>query len=79
MATPQTCDGLRTGLSRHGDRPFEVAHIDHTQLDVELVSSEGMRNLGRPWVTLCTDAFSRRILAVYVAIDPPSGIPTYLA
>jgi len=63
---------LEQTTPRHGDRPFEIAHIDHTQLDVELVSSDSMHNLGRPWVTLCTDAFSRRILAVYVTFDPPS-------
>ncbi len=47
---------------RHGDRPFEVCHIDHTQLDVELVCSRTGRNLGRPWATFLTDAFSRRLL-----------------
>ena len=28
--------------------------------------------LGRPWLTLLTDAFSRRILALYLTFDPPS-------
>jgi len=63
---------LEQTTPRHGDRPFEIAHIDHTQLDVELVSSDTGSNLGRPWMTLCTDAFSRRILAVYVTFDAPS-------
>ena len=54
---------------RHGDRPFEIAHIDHTQLDVEVVSSHTSRVLGRPWITLLTDAFSRRILAFYLTFD----------
>jgi transposase InsO family protein len=63
---------LEPTTPRHGDRPFEIAHIDHTQLDLELVSSDSVHNLGRPWVTLCTDAFSRRILAVYVTFDAPS-------
>lgn len=57
---------------RHGDRPFEIAHIDHTELDVETVCSRSGRNLGRPWLTLLTDAFSRRILALYLTFDPPS-------
>ena len=63
---------LEPTTPRHGDRPFEIAHIDHTQLDVELVCSETGHNLGRPWMTLVTDAFSRRILATYVTFDPPS-------
>lgn len=61
---------LRT--PRHGDRPFEIAHIDHTELDIELVSSGTQRNLGRPWATFLTDAFSRRLLAVILSFDAPS-------
>ena len=57
---------------RHGDRPFEIAHIDHTQLDVEIVCSRTGHALGRPWLTLVTDAFSRRVLAVFVTFDSPS-------
>lgn len=56
---------------RHGDRPFEIGHIDHTLLDIELVCSHTGRNLGRPWGTFLSDAFSRRLLAVTVAFDPP--------
>ncbi len=56
---------------RHGDRPWEIAHIDHTQLDIELLSSLG-KPLGRPWATFLVDAYSRRLLAVYLTFDPPS-------
>jgi len=34
-------------LPRHGDRPFEIAHIDHTLLDVELVDSQTGHHFGR--------------------------------
>jgi transposase InsO family protein len=57
---------------RHGDRPFEVGHADHTQLDIELVCSLTGRVLGRPWLTILTDAFSRRVLASYLTFDGPS-------
>jgi len=57
---------------RHGERPFHIAHIDHTELDIELVDSDTGNNLGRPWLTILIDAFSRRILAVYLTFDPPS-------
>ncbi len=57
---------------RHGDRPFEIGHIDHTLLDIELVCSHTGRNLGRPWATFLSDAFSRRLLAVTLTFDPPS-------
>ena len=57
---------------RHGDRPLAIAHIDHTQLDIELRSQATGRLLGRPWATLLMDAYSRRILAVYLTFDAPS-------
>lgn len=56
---------------RHGERPLHIAHIDHTELDAQLVCSITGQNFGRAWATFLTDAFSRR-LAVYVTYDPPS-------
>jgi putative transposase len=57
---------------RHSDRPLGIVHIDHTQLDLELRSATTGRLLGRPWLTLMVDAYSRRILAIYLTFDPPS-------
>jgi transposase InsO family protein len=63
---------LELTTPRHGDRPFEIAHLDHTELDVELVCSATGRGLGRPWLSLLTDAYSRRVLAFTLSYDPPS-------
>jgi len=57
---------------RHGDRPFEIGHIDHTELDVELVCSMTGQNFRRPWLSILTDAFSRRFLAFFLTFDAPS-------
>ncbi len=63
---------LTRATPRHGDRPFKICHIDHTELDVELVCSQTGRNLGRPWATFLVDAYSRRLLALALGFDPPS-------
>lgn len=63
---------LQPTTPRHGDRPFEIGHIDHTEMDVEVVCSLTGRPLGRPWLTILTDAFSRRGLSVYLTFDTPS-------
>ena len=63
---------LQQRTPRHGDRPFEIGHIDHTQADVWAVCSQTGRFLGRPWISFLTDAFSRRILALHLTFDPPS-------
>ncbi|BAT53461.1 Integrase catalytic region [Nostoc sp. NIES-3756] len=68
----------------HGDRPFEICHIDHTEVDVELLSAIMLKlgmdisvikekaSMGRPWLTLMLDAYSRRIIAAYMTFDSPS-------
>lgn len=62
---------LEYSTPRHGQRPFEICHIDHTELDIELLSSDGI-NLGRPWLTIMIDAYSRVILSHVLTFDPPS-------
>jgi putative transposase len=68
---PQFWD-LEMKTPRHGDRPFEIGHIDHTELDVEMRCSVTGSPLGRPWLTLLVDAFSRRTLATCLTFDAPS-------
>lgn len=63
---------LEVTTPRHGDRPFEICHIDHTEMDIELRCSRTGRALGKAWTTFLVDAYSRRILAVYITFDPPS-------
>ena len=57
---------------RHGERPFEIAHLDHTEIDLELIHSKTKKNLKKAWLTLMVDAYTRRILAFYLTFDSPS-------
>jgi len=63
---------IQTTTPRHGDFPYQICHLDHTELDIELICSDTQENLGRPWLSLLIDAYSRRILAFYLTFDPPS-------
>lgn len=65
MATEMT-------TARHGERPWEIVHIDHTLLDLELLDSVTRKPLGRPWLTLMVDATSRRVLAYCLSYEAPS-------
>ena len=56
----------------HGDRPWEVGHIDHTELDIETRCDLTQLGLGRPWLSKLQCAFSRRILAYLLTYDAPS-------
>jgi transposase InsO family protein len=56
----------------HGDRPWEYAHIDHTVVDVVLRHTDKGVVMGKAWITLLIDSYSRRVLAYYITFDSPS-------
>ena len=58
-------------LPVHGARVFEVGHVDHQVVDVWCVSGATGAILGRPWLTLVFDAFSRMPLGFILRFDPP--------
>ena len=60
------------------DWPLAVVQIDHTKLDIILVDDHYRRPIGRPWITLAIDVFSRMVFGFYVSFDPPSGLSTGL-
>lgn len=66
--------GTDAALPRHGDRPWDLAHLDHTEVDLELLSSRSGRPLGKAWMTVLLDACTRRVLALYLTYAKPSYI-----
>lgn len=54
-------------------RPLEEAEVDHTQLDLLVCDNEG-RILGRPWLTVIIDRYSRMILGFSLTFTPPSWV-----
>lgn len=64
---------------RHGDRPWERAHLDHTLIDLVLTDSEAGLPLGRPWLTVLIDAYSRRVLSFWLTFDSPSAVSAVMA
>lgn len=63
---------------KHGTRPFAIAHIDHTQLDLQFVSEATGMEMGKAWLTVMIDAYSRQILAWVVSFDSPSYLSCML-
>jgi putative transposase len=60
------------------DFPLAFVQIDHTKLDVELVDDAQRLPVGRPWITLAIDVFSRMVVGFYVSLDPPGAMGTGL-
>lgn len=56
----------------HGSRFLQYVHMDHTVLDIELISLKTGKSLGRPTLSVAIDAFTRRIVGMYVSFDSAS-------
>jgi len=63
---------LHRTAPRHGERPFELAHIDHTQLDLQFISRRTGEYLAKAWLTVIIDAYTRLILAWWISFEEPS-------
>lgn len=53
--------------------PLGTILIDHTPLDLHLVDThDRSRVIGRPFLTLAMDAFTRMVFGYFLTLDPPS-------
>ena len=59
-------------------RPLEIVQIDHTKADIFVVDEETRETIGRPWLTLAMDVFTRMVTGFYLSMDPPSRLSTSL-
>jgi putative transposase len=56
------------------DWPLAVVQIDHTPIDIILVDDLHRRPVGRPWMTLAIDVFSRMVAGLYISFAPPGAM-----
>lgn len=60
-------------LPYHGDFIFEIAHVDHTPIELSLKSKLNGEHLeGTLTLSIMYDGHSRMILAVYISFEKPS-------
>lgn len=56
------------------EKPLAIVQIDHTRCDVMLVADDEQREvIGRPWLTVAIDVYSRCILGFLLTFDAPSA------
>lgn len=51
--------------------PLAVVQIDHTPLDVIVVDDKRRRPIGRAWLTVAIDVFSRVVVGFYISLEAP--------
>lgn len=60
------------GKFPNADYPLAVVQIDHTPVDLILVDDIYRKPIGKPWITLAIDVYSRMVVGYYLSFDPPS-------
>ena len=53
--------------------PLSIIQIDHTPLDIIVVDEYDRLPIGRPWVTMAIDVYSRVVIGFYISMDSPSA------
>jgi len=58
--------------------PLAAIQIDHTLLDILVVDELYRQPVGRPWITIAIDIYSRMVVGFYISLDPPGALGTGL-
>lgn len=69
----QTVEPLH-GCLEGADAPLSVVQIDHTPLDLILVDDVYRLPIGRAFLTLAIDVYSRMVAGFYIAFEEPSAL-----
>lgn len=56
------------------DFPLAIVQIDHTPLPVIVVDEKTRQEIGRPYITVAIDVFSRAAMGFYLAFHAPNSI-----
>jgi len=79
--------GRKMARDRHGPakerfepstQPLGLVEIDHTRVDLIVVDDLYREPIGRPWLTLAIDVFSRVIVGYYLTLEAPSSLSVAL-
>ncbi|WP_459747228.1 transposase [Pseudomonas sp. 3A(2025)] len=65
--------GSRRGKHK-SSAPLARVQMDHTLVDVMLLSNDRLRVIGRPWLTVAIDIYTRAILGYYLSLHVPSAL-----
>lgn len=72
-------DAARPLQDAGGDVPvvasiLDQVQIDHTVIDAVIVDERERRSIGRPYLTVAIDVYSRTLIGMVVTLEPPSAM-----
>lgn len=63
--------GVMLGKTPDTQYPLQRVQIDHTRFDGHVVDSVYREPIGRPWITIFQDEFSRAVIGYYLTLEHP--------
>lgn len=61
------------GKGPQTERPLQRVEVDHTPLDILAIDERTQMILGRPWITVMIDHYSRMVVGLYITFRKPSA------
>jgi putative transposase len=61
------------GVAPQPHRPLDLVQVDHTPVDLIVVDDAARKPIGRPYLTLAIDVFSRCVVGMVVTLEAPSA------
>lgn len=66
--------GISKGRIQDADHPLAIVQVDHLELPVELVDEEYRVPIGKGWITVLIDLFSRCVVGFYITLESPGNL-----
>ncbi|GCD13305.1 hypothetical protein Ctaglu_49280 [Clostridium tagluense] len=67
-------DDIERGYTKNEAKyPLHIVAIDHTELDIDVIDDKSGFVIGRPWITVGIDLFTRMVWCLHVSFEPPSA------
>jgi len=54
--------------------PLDQVQIDHTVIDLMIVDERDRQPIGRPYLTVAIDVYSRCLVGIVITLEPPSAV-----
>ncbi len=71
--------GLGRGSISGADHPLALVQVDHLEVPVVVVDETDRLPIGKPWITVLIDLFSRCITGYYLTLESPGNLSLGLA
>ena len=62
------------GQGPRPSRPLERVECDHTKVDMMVIDEKTRLPLGRPWLTVIIDVYTKMILGIYLSFHKPGSL-----